>query len=276
MSESPRAIPTPVQSALLRVPPLSPAAARLFRVDEDAADMRGIASVISSDPTLSSLVLRLVNSPMFGVRQTVTGVRQAIAMLGLDRVRSLATTAALRMLVSPSGASPALKRCWRHSVACALASQEMAGKTSMDGDAAYTAGLLHDIGCFAMLSCWPKDYSNVLETSQPANLLEREVQALGVTHAEAGAFLLEKWGLPHDLAHVARQHHEAPIDRQAKVLEMVYCGCRIADALGFTVTAKGADGEEASGDPFTPIGGDREAFCLRIFDGINQLECFTA
>src|SRR5271157_1885862 len=109
-SGSLRAIPSAVAGSLLRVPPLSPVAAKLFTLNQDA-DMRGIAALIAADPVLSALVLRLVNSPLFGVRHPVTGVLQAVALLGLERVRSLATTAALRMLVSPALASPALKRC---------------------------------------------------------------------------------------------------------------------------------------------------------------------
>src|ERR1041384_3372278 len=126
-----RSIPPAVLRALLRIPPLSPVAAKLYALKEHDADIRKIAGLISSDPSLSTLVLRLVNSPLFGVRHPVTGVLQAAALLGFDRLRALSTTAALRMLVKPSS-SPALTRCWRHSVACALATRELAKKTSFD------------------------------------------------------------------------------------------------------------------------------------------------
>src|SRR5579864_1027778 len=105
------AIPAAARTALLRFPPLSPAATKLYAMSGEDADMRQIAAVIAADPTLTTLVLRLVNSPLFGMRKPLTGVLQAVAMLGLDRVRSLSTTAALRMLVKPAHASPALTRC---------------------------------------------------------------------------------------------------------------------------------------------------------------------
>jgi HD-like signal output (HDOD) protein len=157
-----RTIPPTVLQSLLRVRPLSPVAARLLTLTEEQANLRAISALIDTDPALSALVLRMVNSPLFGMQHQVTGVLHALALLGLERLRVVVTTAALRMFVTPALASPALMSCWRHSVACALAAQELAVSSGYDGDRAYTAGLLHDIGRFAMLSCWPKEYTDLL------------------------------------------------------------------------------------------------------------------
>jgi HD-like signal output (HDOD) protein len=261
-----RVIPDAVQRLLLRIPPLSHAAARLYALSDENADLREIGALISTDPSLSALLLRLVNSPLFGVRQPVTGILQAVALLGLNRVRVLATTAALRMLVSPATASPTLTRCWRHSLACALATRDIAANSRVTGDAAYTAGLLHDIGCIAMLSCWPREYSRLLATCQPADTLEREFESLAVTHTDAGAFLLQKWGLPQELAVVARDHHCCTRGRQSSLVELVSEGCHIADSLGFSLTTKSPDALER-------LAPDHDTFWLRIADGINQLDC---
>ena len=267
-----RAIPSAVQRALLRIPPMSHAAAKLYTLSEEKADLREIAGLIGTDPPLSALVLRLVNSPLFGVRQAVTGILQAIALLGLDRLRVLATTAALRMLVSPSTASPALTNCWRHSVACALAAQDLAANTGFSRDAAYTAGLLHDVGCFAMLSCSPKEYSHLLATCHPADLLRLEVESLKVSHPDAGAFLLRMWGLPSELVAVARDHHCCAPVHPPGLLELVSRGCLIADSLGFALTAKPPDGQALGDTADCPVS-QKDAFWLQIADGINQLDC---
>ena len=89
MTGSPRAIPAAVLRALLRVPPLSHAAIRLHTLNVDDANLKTIASLIGTDPALSVLLLRLVNSPLFGVRCRVTGVLQAVALLGLEQLRAL-------------------------------------------------------------------------------------------------------------------------------------------------------------------------------------------
>jgi putative nucleotidyltransferase with HDIG domain len=141
--------------------------------------------------------------------------------------------------------------------------------TGFNGDVAYTAGLLHDIGRFAMLSCWPREYSHLLATSQATDGLQLEFESLGVSHTEAGAFLLQRWGLPSNLVEVAREHHcNTPWGRSSHV-ELVSRGCNMADCLGFTVTPQvpasgAADDMPASG---------KDTFWLRIADGINQLDC---
>jgi putative nucleotidyltransferase with HDIG domain len=271
-SDSMRAIPPAVLGALLRVPPLSPAASKLYSLNEDTADLRRVANVIGVDPTLAAMLLRLVNSPLFGVRYPVSGVLQAVAMLGLERVRALATTAAMQLFMNKSAASLALRRCWRHSVACGLATREMAAQTGFDGDAAYTGGLLHDIGRFAMLSCWPTKYPQLLSSAEPRELIDRERELLGVSHTEAGGFLLQHWGLPLELATVAREHHRPSLEGHPRLVELVACGCHLADAVGFAVTVRLPD-EKDSAETLSGLVADQEAFCFRVADGINQLEC---
>jgi len=266
-----RAIPAPVLRALLRVPPLSRAAVTLHTMNVDQAELKTIVSVLGTDPALSALVLRLVNSPLFGVRSPVTGILHAVALLGLDRLRVLASTAALRMHVSTALATPALTNCWRHSVACGLATQDIAVKSGFNGDLAYTAGLLHDIGCFGALACWPGEYSHLLATCHPADLLHREVEVLGVTHTDAGAVLLQHWNLPSPLVEVAREHHCPSPGPQSRLVELVSRGCRLADAIGFGLTANHSDDHTAE-DMLSRLVTDQDAFYFRICDGINQME----
>jgi putative nucleotidyltransferase with HDIG domain len=239
----------------------------------EEAELKTMAAVIGSDPSLSALVLRLANSPLFGVRYPVTGILQAVALLGLNRLRVLASTAALRIHVGTGLAMPAVTNCWRHSVACALATQEIAVSSSFDGDVAYTAGLLHDIGCFAALGCWPREYSQLLATCRHADLLKREVELLGVSHTDAGAFLLQHWGLPSTLVEVARKHHCSPLERKSRLVELVSHGCRLADAIGFAVTGK-TPGDRAADAMVSNLVDDQDAFYFRICDGINQIEYF--
>lgn len=264
-------MPASVERALLRIPPLSHAAARLHLMNDEMADLRELAALISSDPALSGLVLRLVNSPLFGVRQRVTGILQAVALVGLDRLRVLATTAALRILIGSTSASAALTRCWQHSVACALIAQDLAARVGFDEDATYTAALLHDIGCFAMLSCWPKEYSQLLATCSPAQLLAREFESVGVSHPDAGAYLLQNWGLPSELVAAARHHHNGGKGRQSALVELVSCSCTMADSFGFALTAQAPD--DPAGNTLRPPHLEQEPLWLRIADGINQLDC---
>ena len=150
-------------------------------------------------------------------------------------------------------ASPALTRCWRHLVACALITQEMAANISFDPDAAYTAGLLHDIGRFARLGCWPKEYAHLLTTCHPADQLEREIETLGVAHTDAGAFLLLTWNLPLQLAEVAGGHHGHVSESRSSLVKLVSRGCHLADALGFTATEQPVDDDAQSDSEFAAL-----------------------
>lgn len=145
-------------------------------------------------------------------------------------------------------------------------------RSNCESDSAYTAGLLHDIGCFAMLSCWPREYDSLLATCPPADLLQREVQTLGVNHAEAGAFLLQHWGLPVELVEVSREHHGPLSEKKDKLVELVSWGCRLSDAIGYSLTAIAPD-DEANEDALDYLGADREGFFFRVSDAINQIEC---
>jgi len=271
-STSFRAIPPSVLQSLLRVHPLSPVAAKLLALDEEQADLAAISALIHTDPALSALVLRMVNSPLFGVQYQVTGILHALALLGIERLRVVVATAALRMFVTPALASPALTRCWQHSVACALAAQELAMSSGYDGDRAYTAGILHDIGHFAMLNCWPKVYTDLLATCPPADLLQRECESVGVSHTDAGALLLERWGLPSDLVEVAWEHHCPILEGRPRLLKLTSFGCHMADAIGFAVTAKPPN-DLVPDDTWSTLVPDLDAFYLRIADGIHQIEC---
>lgn len=208
--------PVPSRPAALQslgaMPPLSAVAIQIQRLTQADVDMRTVANAISVDPGLSADVLRLANSALFGARHTVPGVLHAIVMLGLDRVKTLVFTAAFMRYANPSRSEGATKRSWRHSVACALIADELSSRTHLDRDAAYTAGILHDIGRMAMLRLWLAPYSALLDSAVPgsAEILDEERGAFGLDHTEAGDYLLRRWQLPSSLTAAAKHHHDTP------------------------------------------------------------------
>jgi len=81
-------------------------------------------------------------------------LRHAMALLGLDRIKSLAVTVAMRGFLGKP--NPLIYQCWQHSVACALVCQELSPIFGLSGDRAYTAGLMHDIGRLGLLKTYPR------------------------------------------------------------------------------------------------------------------------
>src|SRR5512142_829425 len=113
------------------LPPFPGVAVRLMRLaSTEGISLRNIAEMVRAEAAVSADVLRLANSSMFGGRTEVVSILHALAMLGLDRVKAMVTTAALRRYVASVWGYKSFVRCWRHNLACALVAQELAAQTT--------------------------------------------------------------------------------------------------------------------------------------------------
>ena len=246
----------------------------LQQLSQDNLGFREVADVIRTDAPLSTDLLRLANSALSGLRFPVTGIRHALAMLGLDRVRSLITTVALRKLIGPAGGTPALDRCWRHNLASAFLAEEAARNTDLDRDFAYTAGLLHDIGRLSMMSAWRATYAALLDSAKPEDLLSLERERFGISHTRAGFALAQMWKLPPIFGEIAGRHHDPPPEGAIDAIAVVHFSCQFADTLGFGVSSQPA--AERGADPPSPlrslIAGKPEDAARRVSDRIEEFE----
>ncbi|MCX6623622.1 MAG: HDOD domain-containing protein [Acidobacteria bacterium] len=223
--------------ALATLPPLPAIALRVMElVSKENVDLREIAETIQSDPAFAAELLRVANSAMFSTVDPVLSVHHATVSLGLDYVKALSITVALRAYMKNALKTPALRRCWRHSVACALLTEELAVACRVKADTAYTAGLLHDVGRMGLLSAYPNEYSNALGVSAEFafDVLKCEQDLFDIDHCEAGAWLANEWMLPEALVETVAHHHEDP-PRGTSCLSLVSLGCRFADAFDYTV-----------------------------------------
>ncbi len=221
-----------------KLPPFRAVACELMRrVRQDEVSMREIAELIRADAALSADVLRLANSPLFGLSRQVRSILHALALLGAERIRGLALTAALEAMFSEAGHAPAMRLCWRHNLACALLAENLAAAAVMEPDAAYTAGILHDIGRLALLAVRPSAYAALLETAsgEERDPLAMERAAFGVDHCEAGAWLVRSWQFPAEFESIAGHHHDPAPEDRFDVPELVHVACLTADMVGFQV-----------------------------------------
>jgi putative nucleotidyltransferase with HDIG domain len=231
----------------LSTPPPFPAIAMkvLELLGQEDVDVRQVVRWLQSDPVFSGEMLRVANSALYGTFGQIRSVHQATITLGLDFVKALAVTVGLRAYVKSAVKAPVLRRCWTHSVACAILSQELATACFMKGDEAYTAGLLHDIGRLGLLAAYPVEYANVLNVAMDYcfDVLHCEKELFDVDHCEAGAWLAEQWKLPAELGNIAAHHHKEPPAQDANekldLLTIVQLGCRMADTLDFSVIKVG-------------------------------------
>jgi HD-like signal output (HDOD) protein len=219
---------------LCNLPPFSAIASRALAMTTDSdVDLKQFSELIGSDPAFTSDVLFLANSSLFGFPSGMHSLRHAVALLGLDRIKSLAVTVAMRSFLGKPNSL--VHQCWQHSVACAVICELFSGIFDLPTDCAYTTGIMHDIGRLGFLKSYPTEMTKVL-SGQHQNtqaVLQAEREALTVDHACAGSWLIGHWALPKDFSEVCKHHHDAPSSRDSDILQLVKAGCQIADAIGF-------------------------------------------
>jgi HD-like signal output (HDOD) protein len=224
---------------LARVPAFPPVAARLLgMLSREGVSLGEVAEWIATDPIFSSRILQYANSVEFGGAQPVTSLKHALIMLGFDRTRKLALSLAMTAYVQTALKARQLRRCWRHTIACALIADAMARACGQFEEQAYTAGILHDVGRLGLLVAYPFEYEETIRfaAERSLDMLDYERERFGVDHAEAGRMLVERWKLPDPFPLIAGRHHDRTEGLELDLLGVVSRACRAADALGFDVT----------------------------------------
>ena len=203
----------------------------------DGVEIADLVELISTDAVFAAQVLKFANSPLFGLRSQVATVKQAVVTLGLSRVEGLAMTVATSNYLKAALTTAELYGCWRHMLATAVISRELALTCSVPEDLAYTAGLLHDIGRLGLLVAYPHEYAAALKAAdrESLGLLDREKSAFGMDHCEAGRYLVEEWRLPEAFQIVTGRHHDRTFGGAFDLLHVVHYACTLADALGYFV-----------------------------------------
>jgi HD-like signal output (HDOD) protein len=230
---------TAVPWANFRLPPFPETALRVLRlVNDDSASMRQLSDVISSDPALACEVLIIANSALLAQRHRVTSILQATVLLGTRTLKGVCLTVAVRAYLGRSMSYPSLRAVWRHSLACALIAEQLAGAAAMDKGTAYTGGVVHEIGRFALAVLRPKEYAALLDshTGPASSILESERGLFGFDHREAGHHVITEWKLPSEF--------ESMLDLQCsvrhlndpwKMQDLIHVCCCLADTAGFKV-----------------------------------------
>ncbi len=168
-------------------------------------DMAKVAALVENDPALTVKVLQLVNSPMTGLRNKVTDVRQAATLIGLRRLTSLVLASGVFSPVS-SLDERLVERLWQDSLlvgglARLIIFQE--GHDTQTVDEAHLAGLLHDIGEVVLFQNWRDDYMKI----DGAHRDRDELEFFGVTHASISGYLCSSWNLGKTVVDAATFHH---------------------------------------------------------------------
>jgi putative nucleotidyltransferase with HDIG domain len=176
---------------------------------KDDPSLSEIAKIISKDVGMAAKILQLANSAFVGASGRVSSLVQALSLIGTETVRTLVLSVhVFSQFESNSKVAASLPALWDHSATVSALAQRIAsseGCAKAMVEESFTAGLLHDIGKVVLLAEMPREYHQIFETNSGSK--DVELQRLGCTHAEVGAYLMSIWGLPLSLVHAVAFHH---------------------------------------------------------------------
>ena len=200
--------------SLDKLPPLSTILNQLLQLINDAnSSASQISAIIEKDSVLSGNVLRNVNSAYYGLAARVSSIRHAGTLLGFETLRNLALAFSMRrMFQKPSPKSrKRFAEYSRHALGCAIMTQFLAHYThSQDVDAAFAAGLFHDVGRLLIITTAPEVMDALAARREEAesSLENVEQEILNITHSELSHAVLARWKLPEIIQQAARFHHD--------------------------------------------------------------------
>lgn len=206
-----------------RIPTLPAFMARLLGVyARENYNVADVVSVLRVDPAVTTRLLRMANSPYFGVTRRIHTLHEAVILMGQGVVQGLALgTSLLRPWGSRLAPEP-VRNVWVHSYLCALVCRHLARNSEpradrSDPEALFIAGLLHDIGKILFLGREPEAYAALLaEAADPLEFQGREKALMGEGHDLLGEEALWGWHLPPHVAALAGAHHTGEIRPQWK------------------------------------------------------------
>jgi HD-like signal output (HDOD) protein len=200
-----------------------------------------VGRIISQDPVMVAKMLQVVNSAFFALAYEITSPVEAVMFLGTERTRSLVLFAQVFWqfdAIKCPGFSPEL--IWSHSLQVGAFARTIAlgeTKDSRIGEAAFTAGLLHDVGKLVLAGNLPDMYNAVqqLRTARRVSQRDAEIEVMGTTHAELGACLLGTWGLPLPILEAIAWHHcpQQSEDENFSLLTAVHAANVLAVEAGY-------------------------------------------
>ncbi|PIE25094.1 MAG: hypothetical protein CSA60_01960 [Neptuniibacter caesariensis] len=183
-------------------------------LDSEHSNAREITNILEQDPVMTAKIMQLVNSAYFGMGRRISRVQEAVTILGVRMIRDLVLSTHLfdSYPQTDEWKSFSFEQIHQCSLAVAKAAQHIARAAKADGHfqaQAFLAGLLHDFGVLVLAKHNPVEYQHVINK---AGLMDQPVYAiekleLGVTHAEAGAYLLALWDLPPPVIEAVLFHH---------------------------------------------------------------------
>lgn len=205
-------------------------------VDDPKTSAAQLGKLIAADQALAGKVLKIANSPFYGFPKKISTIDFAIIVLGFDALKEIVISIALvSSLQKKADNYFNTKTFWDHSISTGVIARRLARDIGyrVTGEV-FVAGLIHDMGISILNKYFNPEFRRIVDINRDMGLsfAEAEESVLGVTHAEIGGWLGERWNLPDQLVETIRFHHTPEkAEGNKKLVSIVHCADVFAKQL---------------------------------------------
>lgn len=209
-----------------KLPSRAGAAMNVMRLADDPdASAAHLAHAVAPDPVLAARLLRVANSPYYGLGGRISTLTFAVSVVGFQAVRGIAVAAAAG-IDRPDGAPEGF---WEAAATTATASELVAPLLGANPGDAFSTGLLHILGAALLHQHRPLRMLCLPQQVDSSVLCRDELAEYGATHAEAGARVLAAWNFPADVCRPIARHHEALLPDASALERSLHVGRALAE-----------------------------------------------
>ena len=217
-----------IQRYILRMPSLSTTVSKVLEIcNSPDTSSNDLNRVISLDPVLTGLVLKLINSAYYSLANRATSLTWAIVMLGLNTVKNLALSTSVLESIGgeESFQTISMDDFWMHSICVGVTAKSIAAIKQVpvtDREEYFVAGLLHDLGKIPLNNLFPKEYVQAMEWTelQQVPLYQAENRIFKVDHCMVGGMIAKKWRLSKMITDSLCHHHK-PVEARGENHQLV-------------------------------------------------------
>jgi HD-like signal output (HDOD) protein len=198
-------------------------------LNNPAASPNELAALISKDQGLTTRLLAIANSPLYGIKRKVSSIEFAVLILGFQEIKDIVTALSLVdsfSIQNDTNFNP--MEFWIHSMVVGTAAKSISQNLGHQfGGDAFVAGILHDLGIMVIYKFLHPQFKEIISISNSKDLpiIVAETEVLGITHQEVGKFLAEKWSLPLPLCESLNFHHSPSLAHESREMTAIVHLC---------------------------------------------------
>jgi len=216
MNHNPKTI---VQTA--QIPPVPHVLQRVLSlVENPRTSSADLEKIVSTEPALSTRLLKWVNSAYYALPRKVSSISHAIILLGYSTVKSIASGMILLDAFDdmPKVQKDYVSQIWKHTLKASSIMKVLAAKEKQDvQDDLFLSAMISDVGYLVMSQYFQADYNKLIERNYFPSI-EEEMEAFGINHAEVGSELLALWQFPEIVLKLVKIHHDTELPDDMKKL----------------------------------------------------------